>query len=208
MSGFQTSSRFVQTAATINNIPSDKFPSLVERILKKLHLKNAKLFSNEEEEGLKELLGLSTQELKMVLDCICYTFEQAAFTSTGPEALYEILLNAGFEDGHAKIVGRTWAAEASDYVAKLKNQRLGFQSLTSVDYHLNMVVGQDDLTRQQEPVALFELGISAQPDKAVPSTEQQREEKFCMELNHKDLFDLFLQLERMQQQLDGLGKQS
>ncbi len=39
----------------------------------------------------------------MVLDCICYTFEQAAFTSTGPEALYEILLNAGFEDSHAKV---------------------------------------------------------------------------------------------------------
>lgn len=39
-------------------------------------------------------------------------------------------------------------------------------------------------------------------------TAPQREEKFCMELNHKELFDLFLQLERMQQQLDGLGKQS
>jgi hypothetical protein len=29
---------------------------------------------------------------------------------------------------------------------------------------MNMIVGQDDLTRQQEPVALFELGINHSPD--------------------------------------------
>jgi hypothetical protein len=64
-----------------------------------------------------------------------------------------------------------------------------------------MIVGQDDLTRQQEPVALFELGVNPSP-----GAENCKEERFCLEFTHKELFDFFLQLERMQQQLDGLGK--
>lgn len=201
---FQASSRFVQTAAIINNIPGEKFPLLLERILKKLHLKNVRLLSEEEEESLRELFGFNPNELKMVLDCLCYTFEQAAFTSTGPEALFEVLQNAGFDDIHAKILAKIWAAEASEYVNKLKNQRLGYSSLESIDYHLNMVVGQDDLTRQQEPLSIFEFGINATPDRS--DSKSKNQEKVCVEFNHSELYDFFSQLERMQQQLDALGK--
>jgi hypothetical protein len=81
-----------------------------------------RLLTPEEEESLKELFQLNAQELKTVLDCLCYTFEQvgiriylsihtvnifdllqAAFTSTGPEALFEVLLNSGFDEPHAKV---------------------------------------------------------------------------------------------------------
>lgn len=106
-------------------------------------------------------------------------------------------------------MGRTWAAEAADFVAKLKTQRLGFQWLSSLDCHLDMVVGQDDLTRQQEPLALFELGVSPSSSASSSSANQrdrEGEERFCVEFNHQELFDFFLQLERMQAQLDGLGK--
>lgn len=53
----------------------------------------------------------------------------------------------------------TWAAEAAGYVAKLKDQKLGFRTLKTVDYKLNMVMHESDLSRQQEPVAVFELKI-------------------------------------------------
>ena len=79
--------------------------------------------------------------------------------------------------------------------------RLGYRCLGGIDYHLNMVMGQDDLTRQREPVTLFEFQIFNAPDQV-----EKKEEKFCVEFNHADLYSLFGQLERIQQQLDGLGK--
>jgi hypothetical protein len=87
-----------------------------------------------------------------------------------------------------------------------------------------MVVGQDDLTRQQEPTALFELGVNGSGNPEGPDNHKvsektalfffsfffslfsQNEDRFCVEFNHKELFDFFLQLERMQHQLDGLSK--
>ncbi len=55
------------------------------------------------------------------------------------------------------MVSSVWAAEASAYVAKLKDQKLGFQTLKSVDYQLNMVMHESDLSRQQDPVGIFEF---------------------------------------------------
>ncbi len=140
--------------------------------------------------------------------------------------MYDILLSAGFEESHGKIIGKAWAAEGTEFVTKLKDQRLGYRSLTGIDYHLNMIMGQDDLTRQQEPVALFEFQINNNPDlsnvenaKKVTIVDTfcvallmislvvvQDEEKFCVEFNHQELYSFFLQLERIQQQVDGLGK--
>ncbi len=47
----------------------------------------------------------------------------------------------------------------------MKDQKLGFRTLSNVDYHLNMVVGQSNLTRQQDPLAIFELTIDETTDK-------------------------------------------
>jgi hypothetical protein len=35
---------------------------------------------------------------------------------------------------------------------------------------MNMIVGQDDLTRQQEPAAIFELGVNYSPDRSNDGT--------------------------------------
>eukprot|EP01039_Chlorochromonas_danica_P009523 gene9523-10527_t len=99
---FQIASRYRLAAQFANRIPVDKFPLLISRIFQKLHLKNVRLFSGEEEDQLRELFSFSSDELHAVIDCCCYTFEQAAYTSTGPEPLYEILLDAGFSEAHAK----------------------------------------------------------------------------------------------------------
>lgn len=40
----------------------------------------------------------------------------------------------------------------------------------------------------------------------ISSVLVQDEEKFCVEFNHPELYSFFLQLERIQQQVDGLGK--
>jgi COMM domain containing 10 len=86
-------------------------------------------------------------------------------------------------------------------VSKLKEQKLGYRSLQSVDYHLNMVVGQSALTRQQDPLSIFELTIDENDKSKLPE-----QEKIVLEFDHSELYSFFTQLERMQQQLDSLAK--
>ncbi|CAN0413822.1 unnamed protein product, partial [Ectocarpus fasciculatus] len=190
--------RFTQAAQVVNSLPEDKFPRLLNRIFSKLHIKNARIFSEEEEGQMKNLFGLTDDSLKLVIDGCSYIFEQAAFQGLGPEPMFEVLLEAGFESPHAKALGRLWAAERIDFVNKLKQRTLGAAALVGTDYHMNITVAESTLSKLQESTALFDFTISN------PSHESQND-KLCMELSHPELFSFFQQLETVQQQLDSLG---
>ena len=208
---FQVASRFRDAASIINKIPLEKFPLLLNRVIAQLYVRGASLFSEEEETQLKGLFSLSDEELRLVLDGCCYVFEQAAFTSTNPEALYAILLEAGFDETHGKALGRLWAAEAPAFVGKLKARTLGGAALVDTDYHLNLIMGESNLTRLQEPTALFEftvtkpVGQGGDADAGVGGdAEGGGVKKIGVEFSHPELYSFFTQIERIQAQLDGL----
>ncbi|KAJ1412694.1 hypothetical protein B484DRAFT_435302, partial [Ochromonadaceae sp. CCMP2298] len=106
---FKIGSRFVKAASLVNALPVEKFPLLLSRILSKLHLKEA-FFNAQETEQLQDLFSLSAEQLSTVLDCISYIFEQAAFTSTGPEDLFSLLEDSTFSQPHAKAICRAWGS--------------------------------------------------------------------------------------------------
>jgi hypothetical protein len=118
------------------------------------------------------------------------------------------------------VLGRTWASEAGEYIANLKAvQTMGCPSSSSLvhtDYHLNMILGQSALSKQQEPTALFEFTVKAGAGDSAAAAGAQAAapggamasaapEKLCVEFSHEELFHFFGQLERMQQQLDALS---
>ena len=207
---FAIASKFRKAAEVSNLIPIDKFPLLLTRVAKRLHLRNVRLFSTEEEQQLCALFGLTEESLNLVLNACCYIFEQAAFTSTGPEPLYTLLLEAGFDATHAKAVGRLWSTECAEYVTKLKSRSLGAAQLVDTDYHLNLNVSANTLQRLQEPTAIFELSITdpMRPPKEASSGAAEAEAavtKLGLEFSHADLYSFFGQLEQVQQQLDKLS---
>lgn len=207
---FKIASKFVEAANVVNRVPTDKFPLLLNRIIQKLHIRNVRLFTVEEEEQLRSLFSLLESDLKLVLDCCCYIFEQAAFSNTGPESLYEILLEAGFDEPHGKVLGRLWATEGAAYVNNLKtcHTSIGYNSLESSDYQLGMVLGQSSLTRQQEPTACLQLSIlnkQQQSSSSSSSSGEATKEVLCMEFNHAELYSFFNDLERIQKQIDCLS---
>lgn len=121
-----------------------------------------------------------------------------------------------------QALGRTWAAEAGDFINRLKQtQGMGAPSSSSLvhtDYHMNMVLGQSALSKQQEPTALFEFTIqpgesttsnnapcTANVNSALGVMSGASEDKLLVEFSHEELFGFFTQLERMQKQLDALG---
>jgi hypothetical protein len=191
--------RFKQIAVLINSLNLEKISLLLTSLIQKLHVKESRLFKDEELAKLSQMFELETSQLNDVLNCLSYTFEQSAFTSTGPEDLYTVLVDAGFDHDHAQAVTVTWAAEAAGYVAKLKDQKLGYRTLKTVDYKLNMVMHESDLSRQQEPVAVFELKIG-------DPTTVGKDETMQLEMNHNELYSFFAELDRLQLQIDALSK--
>lgn len=66
-------------------------------------LQNESLFNKGEEAQLQTMFSLTPEGLSLVLDGLCYIFEQAAFQGVGPEPLYEQLQGAGVDDAHSKV---------------------------------------------------------------------------------------------------------
>lgn len=66
-------------------------------------------FTEAEQEQLRALFSCTEEELRTVLEASAYIFEQAAYQGMAAEPLYEFLLEAGFDDVHAKVQ-RSWHA--------------------------------------------------------------------------------------------------
>ncbi len=209
MSQFKFAKQFEDVAKVCNLIEVGKFPLLLSKLLSKLHVKNLKVFQEEEREQLRTIFRLGVQELDLVLNGCCFIFEQAAFTSTGPEPLVNVLQDAGFDEDHAKVVGKIWAEGAPSFVEKLKNRNLGAPTLVDTDYHLNLTLGVHDLSRTQEPTAIFELSVTdPSKDSTLTSAHKDVEggvEKVSLEFGHQELYEFFDQLESVQRQLDRLN---
>lgn len=60
----------------INDLDSAKFPLLLSRILQKLHLKDDRPFSEEEEEKLQSAFKLNSKDLTLVLESSEFFLQQ------------------------------------------------------------------------------------------------------------------------------------
>ncbi len=69
-----------------------------------------------------------------------------------------------------------------------------------------MVMSQSELFRQQEPVAVFELQVDEAIEEKKSNSTKNKTEKVTIEFDHGEMYSFFTQLERIQQQLDSLGK--
>ena len=195
---FKIATRFRSAAECINRIPIDKLNVLLSRIINGLNTNKSKMFNEAEESQLKSMFSLNDDELNLVIDSLSYIFEQSAYAGIAPEPLYDTLLQAGFDESHGKIIGRLWAAEASNFITKLKNKTIGHTTLVDTSYHLNLITSDSRLNKQHEPTAIFEFALN-QPSSNLDT------EKLCVEFNHNELYSFFSQLERMQHQLDNLS---
>ncbi|CDQ60152.1 unnamed protein product [Oncorhynchus mykiss] len=77
MAAIITETQSIKEAVTsINTIELNKFSRLLSRILQKLHLKEERTFSEEEEQKLQSALSLDKQDLSLVLDTTAFILEQ------------------------------------------------------------------------------------------------------------------------------------
>ncbi|TNN29103.1 COMM domain-containing protein 10 [Liparis tanakae] len=105
----------------INAIDGNKFSRLISRITQKLHLKDKRTFSEEEEEKLQAALSLDKQALNLVLETSAFILEQAVYNNMKPASLQQQLEAVHLDPDKAEVFSRRWAAAGPELVEKLKH---------------------------------------------------------------------------------------
>lgn len=179
----------------INRIESPKYARILSRILQKIHLKDERPFSEEEEEKLQGVLDLDSPDVTLVLETTSFIVEQAAYHLAKPTNLSQQLKNIGLNEEKVALFEKSWTAQAKDVVERLRKKTLMPNQLQEVNWRLNLQMAQADRTKMKSPNAMFELVVSA---------DNGGRDKIQMEFSHEELYQFYGQLETIQSQLDSL----
>ncbi|XP_068694296.1 COMM domain-containing protein 10-like [Montipora foliosa] len=193
---FQATSRLKRAVQLINSLDKAKFPLLLSRIIQKLHLRDDRAFSEEEEEKLQIALGLESDDLHIVLETCAFILEQAAYHNAKPQVLEQQLQNIELADEKIQALVELWTSNGKPVVEKLKQRSLAPKQLQAVNWRLNLQMAQSNMAKMKLPNALFELRVS--------SGSQGVKDNIYLEFTHEELYSFYNQLETIQSQLDSL----
>ncbi|XP_034546913.1 COMM domain-containing protein 10 isoform X1 [Notolabrus celidotus] len=180
----------------INAIDVNKFSRLISRIIQKLHLKEERTFSEEEEQKLQTALSLDKQALNLVLETAAFILEQAVYHNVKPAALQQQLEAVHLDPDKAEMFSQTWATAGPELVEKLKHSIFAPKKLEYVGWQLNLQMAQSSQARLKSPSAVLQLGLRRE-DSEVP-------ENVFVDFNHQELLEFYNKLETVQGQLDSL----
>uniref|UniRef100_A0A3P8YSW4 COMM domain-containing protein n=1 Tax=Esox lucius TaxID=8010 RepID=A0A3P8YSW4_ESOLU len=204
----------------INTIDLNKFSRLLSRILQKLHLKEERTFSEEEEQKLQIALSLDKQALSLVLETAAFILEQSAVPSltlienmgsrplvweplleavyhnVKPVSLQQQLESIHLSSEKAEAFCLVWKAAGPDVLEKVRQRIFAPRKLEHVGWELNLQMAQSRQAKLKDPHAVLELGVR--------NEDSERVENVFVEFSHQQLLDFYNKLEMVQAQLDSL----
>ncbi|KAL3867481.1 hypothetical protein ACJMK2_044683 [Sinanodonta woodiana] len=193
-----TATPSIKKAVTlINALDAARFPLILSRILQKIHLKDERTFSEEEEEKLQTALGLSPPDLELLLQTLEFFLQQAAYHTAKPVVLGQQLQQLEIDEDKVKAIVEAWTNGAKDIVQKFRQCRLNHKQLEDINWRLNLQMAQASKTKMKLPNAMFELGVKDE--------NTQEKDKIKLEFTHDELYAFYNQLETIQRQLDSLN---
>lgn len=194
---FTETTSFKKAVSVINALGDVKFPLLLRRILEKLHLKDEKAFTEEEEGKLQSALKLSLDDVKLLLEFIEFIFSQASYHMAKPATLSEQLTQLGLDEDKVVSIVEEWAANGKQVIERLRRKPFATKQLETISWKFGMQMAQSSRGQMKEPNAIFELGIG--------DHQSKDSEKLLLEFNHEELYKFYNQLEKIQAQLDSLS---
>ncbi|GFS02930.1 COMM domain-containing protein 10-like [Elysia marginata] len=194
---FTASLSIKRAVALINEMDLNRFPLLLSRILQKLHLKEERTFSEEEEEKLQAAFGYTSNDLDLVLETLEFILQQAAYHTAKPAVLGEQLKQLEMNEDKVQKIVEAWTNGARNLVQKLKERTVHPNQLEEVKWRLNLQMAQASQSKVKRPNALFQLGVR--------SDSTGKKDNIRLEFTHEELYDFYNQLETIQKQLDSLS---
>lgn len=181
----------------INNIETDRFMLLIQRIVSKLHSTVEYSFKPEELEKLEKSFGLTNENINLVIDILEFIFLQAAYEIAKPAYLLTSLIKIKLSEEKSNCIVELWKENAKDILEKIRqNKTISNQRLKTIKWRLSLNLATDYKTKQKNPTALFDFNISSQI---------KGDQSVQVEFNKEQLYDFFSKLEQIQMQVDALN---
>lgn len=181
----------------INNIETDRFMLLIQRIVSKLHSTVEYSFKPEELEKLEKSFGLTNENINLVIDILEFIFLQAAYEIAKPAYLLTSLIKIKLSEEKSNCIVELWKENAKDILEKIRqNKTISNQRLKTIKWRLSLNLATDYKTKQKNPTALFDFNISSQI---------KGDQSVQVEFNKEQLYDFFSKLEQIQMQIDALN---
>jgi len=185
---FTLTPRFKAAIDLINGIEVKKLPTLLRRIVAKLHLKDEKPFTVEEEEQLRDVFNITANDVDAVLDATSFIFEQAAYYSIGAQEFASQLQKINLEQTHLEIFAKLWEQERVTVLQNLRDHSIVPKQLNSISWRLHLEMAQSDLTRVKTPLSIFEFNLK---DTDSTINAKAKENTFHVEFTHEELYKFF-----------------
>ncbi|XP_018613934.1 COMM domain-containing protein 10 [Scleropages formosus] len=180
----------------INSVDLNKFSRLLSRIFQRLHLKEERLFSKEEEEKLQSALSLEKQSLNLVVETVSFIIEQAVYHNVKPASLKQQLENLHLHQDKVDAISQAWATAGPETIEKFRQKIFAPRKLEHVGWQLNLQMGQATQAKLKAPSAVLEFGVS--------SENSECPQKLFVQFSHQELLEFYNKLEVVQAQLDSL----
>eukprot|EP00033_Pygsuia_biforma_P000867 GCRY01001006.1.p1 GENE.GCRY01001006.1~~GCRY01001006.1.p1 ORF type:complete len:203 (+),score=35.60 GCRY01001006.1:198-806(+) len=195
---FSATQKFTEAIQLINDISASKLAKVLSRLIKKLHLQGSDIFTEIEETQLAELLQFSLPSLRTAFTGCSFIFQEAAYHFLSPKNFNVQLSKTELQEEQRNAFIEIWKKEGENYISKLKKRTLFPHILKNTEWELKMIMGSSTLSRQKQPVALLALHIGKE-------TDQEEDRILNIELTHSELFELYEQLESIQEALDSVA---
>ena len=205
-SQFIVETKQIRTAIElINEIENVKFRLLIQRIVQKLHLSNESYFKEDEIEKLETSFDLNLEKINLIINFIEFVFLQSAYFSIKPNQLEIKLKNLKLEEEKSMLIIEFWKDNAKDIIDKIRETKsISYKKLVDIRWRLNLQLASDLKSKQKLTNALVEFQIAKDSnlseEKAKGSTEN-----VLVEFTRDELYDFFLKLDIIQNQLDNLN---
>eukprot|EP01111_Echinosteliopsis_oligospora_P001816 TRINITY_DN1265_c0_g1_i1.p1 TRINITY_DN1265_c0_g1~~TRINITY_DN1265_c0_g1_i1.p1 ORF type:complete len:208 (+),score=47.38 TRINITY_DN1265_c0_g1_i1:214-837(+) len=200
---FNLTSRLKTAISIINNVNVARLPLLLSRVIRNLHNKNEKVFTEAEEAQLQNVIHLSSAELNNLLEVCAFIYEQAAYYSVSVSSLGVQLDKTGLASDRIQAFQKVWQEEAEALIIKLRTKSVAPHELEGVGWRLHLHLSQKGLARIKAPTAIFEMSISDNHHDSI--ADIKKDEKMILEFDKSQLQQFYLMLEQIQDQLDILG---
>jgi len=220
MSSFTLTGRFKAAVVLINASDSGKFPLFVARVMRVI-LGEDPAFTPIEREKLGHALlktaqgGGRSEQADILIDGCTYILEQTAYHSFSPNDLTKSLKEAGVEADKAAAFVEVWKQFGTQLLEKLRRSSLAPLTLSEVNWRLHLELAHKDESKINAPTAIFQFVLKddekSETDKADEDHSSQKSEladgrrDFLVEMNKDQLTQFYLNLEKIQQQMDRLN---
>jgi hypothetical protein len=201
------SEKFRTAVGVINRVDARRLALLLPRVSRKLETKNEPVLSAQEEEQLAKVLNLALGEVRALLAACAHVLEQAAYAALTPTRLASELQAAGVAEEQAAAFRQVWAAERELLLQRLRSKSMAPLTLDSLSWQLHLLLARNDHPQPppapqdhlKQPSTIFSFALADADAKEKGTTQVN------VEFSHGELYNFFLKLEAIQEQLDALG---